>query len=533
MLPDLSKLLPEQRTQLALKIQGLSDFTLPELKYWNYSPCSRHTDQGTVSWCRDCGLIPRAHQRTGSAWLLTKKKALLADETGLGKTATLGLLIAMLKELGELENGRILVTCRAAAVRQWERELNRMLVGIRVVTALGSAKKRFETLSSDWDVIISGKEIFVRDWEAYNQVDLMAMFVDDCDELRHRKTRFAHAAKKIAAHTRWTVVANATPLAKDLRDLHSTSEMVGGRELFGSENRFMQTYTTQQKIQLPVRGGRMMTTKKVTGYINLNDFKAKLEPIALRRTASMLDDVDMPLVVPQTVFIELHPAQRQKYRELQEGVLKIIKSGRVSEVKMIEALQIWAKGMACCAGLPALGEDDGPQASAKMDWVMSKLNGDLEREKVLIFIHNIAMIKAAQVRLEAADIGYTTISGLDSSADRRNEAVQKFWDDDSCRVLLMTKAGTSSLNLQTARHLIYLDSIANPASMLQLLGRLKRQGSRFPTVYTHTLIASDTADEALLSKLELEAALMDTVWSDSNDLFQALDPETLLRMIAG
>lgn len=530
-IPDLSKLLPSERTALASRVQALNDFQLPSLKYFNSSPCADHDEVQT--WCRVCGIKPRAHQRVGSVWLYAKQKALLCDETGLGKTASIALVIAMLKETGNLDTHRAVVVCRAAAVKQWERELHRMLPLINTKASIGPAKKRLDTMRSDWDVLVTGKELFSRDWEAYNQLDLALLAIDDCDELRHRKTNFATVAKKVARHARWVIVANATPLAKALSDLHSTTEMVGGREVFGSETRFLNTYTVQKKIHVPMGNGRIRIEKKIQAYTNLDQFKALLQPMALRRTAADLDDVDMPAVVPQTVYLTLHPAQRQKYKELQDGILKIIKEGRLAEIKHLEALQIWAKGMAVCAGLPAIGEDDGPGASAKLDWVMDKIKGDLSSEKVLVFIHNLAMIKAAQSRLEAEGIDYVTISGLDSNYSRRNDAVQKFWDDDSCRVLLGTKAMTSSLNLQTARHLVFLDSIPNPASMLQVLGRIKRQGSKYQTVYAHTLVAVDTQDEALATKLEMEAALMDTIWDDANDLFQQLDSETLLQMIAG
>ncbi len=534
MLPDLSRLLPEQRTQLALQIQRLSDFDLPDLDYLNTSPCSVHSS--VVPWCRNCGLIPRAHQRVGAAWLYARGKGLLCDETGLGKTLTCAIVIAMLKQIGQLDHGRVVVACRAAAVKQWERELNRILPKIRVAAALGTAKQRLEIFYSDWEVMITGKELFRRDWEAYNQLDLVCFIIDDCDELRNHQTKFAHAAKLLAPHTRWTIVANATPLAKHLQQMHSTLEVIGGREIFGSKTRFLNTYTTQAVVRIPVhdKSGnitRFFTQRKITSYVNIGQFKQLLTPMAMRRTAAQLPDVDMPDVITNNVWLDMYPPQRAKYREIQDGILRIIKAGKLSEVTRLQALQIWGKGAMVCTGLPALGEDDGPEASSKLDWLMDKLEGDLEAEKVLVFVHNIAMLRAIQARFEDAEIGYVTVSGLDSNARRRDEAVQQFWNDPECRVMLGTRAMTSSLNLQVSRHIVFMDTIPNPASMMQVLGRIKRQGSKFQTVFAHVLLTRDSQEEAMLAKLEVEAALMDTVWDDSNDLFEPLDTETLLRLI--
>jgi SNF2 family DNA or RNA helicase len=526
-LPDLSKLLPGERTRLALRIQQAKDFDLPILKHWNYDPCSRHT---SVEYsCRDCGMLPKAHQRVGAAWLYTRGHALLADGTGVGKTLSIALSLAMLKEHGNL--GKSVVVCRAPAVKQWAKELNRMMPLVRTVAAEGNARKRLDLMLSDWEIYVIGRETFNRDNEAFDQLDITALVIDDVDSLRHRKNKIAVNLKRVARHAKYVYIANATPLQKKLVELHSTLEAIGGRELFGSETRFLNTYTVQQRIQLPVRGGRIMTTKKITGYQNLADFKQKLSPMALRRTPADLDDVDMPAIVPSTVWLELYPAQRAKYKEIQDGILKIIKSGKLSEMKTIEAVTIWMKAAATCTGLAALGEDDGPGTSSKLDWTLDKLQGDLADEKTLLFIHNLSMIRAAQARLDSAGIPYVTISGMDSNANRRNESVQRFWDDPSCKVLLGTQSLESSLNLQVARHLICLDLILNPARMTQLAGRISRQGSRFNTVYVHTLLNRDTQEEHYMQKLELESALIDHVWNSESELFEQLSPEVLMQMI--
>lgn len=530
-LPDLSKLMPEARTQLALKIQGLKDFTLPELKYWNAEPCLEHAEVQT--WCRRCGVIPLRHQRVGAAWLYARKKALLADSTGTGKTGNMALLIAILKEVGELDNGRVLVVCRAPAVSQWVQELNRMLPAIRTSGYQGTARQRLGIILTDWEVLVVGREVFNRDQKhgAFNNFDLTALLIDDVDSLRHRKNQISTSLKALANHVRYVVVANATPLGKHLKELRNTVDPIGGREVFGSETRFLNTYTVQEKVRIPVQGGRLMITKKHVAYQNIEQFKALLKPMVLRRTPADLDGSDMPAVVSSQVWLELHPAQRAKYKEIQEGVLKIIKSGKLADMKTIEALQIWMHAGACVTGLAALGEDDGVGTSSKLDWLMDKLDAELSEEKTLVFIHRINMLKAAQARLDAVGVKYVTISGLDSNPKRRAAAVQEFWDDPECKVMLGTSSLESSLNIQVARHLVCLDVIPNPSRMTQLAGRIARQGSRFSTVYVHTLMCVDTQEEALWSKLQLESALIDKIWDTESELFEQLPVEDLLRLI--
>lgn len=535
-IPDLSKLLPSERNTLARKVQALSDFELPKLRYFNSEPCSDHST--VQSWCRNCGIIPRAHQRVGSVWLYTRAKALLADSTGLGKTCSMALLIAMLKETGQLDNGRVLVVCRAPAVRQWVQELTRMLPLIKTEGYHGTARKRLDIVTGDWEVLVAGREIFNRDQKngAFNHVDLTALLIDDVDSLRNRKNQIAVRLKALAKHCRYVIIANATPLQKKLIELHSTLEPVGGSEVFGSKTRFENTYTVQKKIQIPIGKNADGTVKiridrQVTAYQNIDHFKQLLAPMALRRTPDMLDDVDMPAIVPNTVWLELHPAQRDKYKEIQRGILKIIKEGKLDQVKQIDALQIWAQAGAVCTSLTGIGEDDSAQASSKLDWVEDKLQGDFSEEKVLLFISRLNTVRAAQERMERLGIKYVTISGMDSNPNRRAAAVKQFWDDPECRVLVGTSSLESSLNLQVARHLIVLDQIPNPARMTQLAGRISRQGSKYKTVYVHTLLTTETQEEAYMRKIEMEQAVINTVWDTDSELFEQVDAATLLQLI--
>lgn len=530
--PSLSSISDEARLKLAYQIKTAPDFNLPELKYWNYSPCNKH-DSNTVG-CRECGLIPRAHQNVGSAWLYFRKKALLADSTGLGKTTSAALMIAMIAESGELEDNRIVVVCRAPAVKQWQHELNRMMPALNTVSALGSTKNRIKIYSSPWDIVVIGREMFIKDYEALENFRLNSLIVDDVDSLRNKKNRIAWAIKRIARNCPRVVIMNATPLHKRIQDLHSVLEPVGGREFLGSETAFLRTYTRQERVTIYAKGGRAVKQNKVTGYRNIEQFKTLIEPVVLRRTIDDVDDVSMPVLSPSTVWLDLHPAQKDKYKEIQDGVLKIIKSGKASEMKMLQALEIFQKGAATCSGLAAVGEDDLPGVnSSKLDWVMEQLTeGDFSDDKTVVFINTIKLVEAFQNRLNSAGIQNVTIWGKENNADVRSERVDRFWNDPECKVLVGTSALESSLNLQIARRMIMVDTLLNPARITQLSGRIQRDGSNHKTVYLHHLLTRDTQEEAYLDKLEAENALADAIWGTQSQIFEALTPLQLLQLIS-
>lgn len=259
-----------------------------------------------------------------------------------------------------------------------------------------------------------------------------------------------------------------------------------------------------------------------------------IQPFALRRTAADIEDVDLPAVISSNVYLELTPAQRSRYDELKEGVIQIVSDEGV-QVKQATALSKIHYGAKICTGLAALGEEDTPGTSVKLDWVMDKVgpDGDLGSEKVVIFLGYKTSIRALQARLDAVGVGYVTIWGDEPDKAKRAEAIEKFWTDPSCRVLLGTQAIEQSLNLQVANHLINVDMILNPARMEQLAGRIRRDGSAHTSVYVHNLLTLDTQEERYIPLLEREQALIDTVWDESSELFESLSPLALLTLISG
>lgn len=543
---DLSRLLEddERREAAAARVQVARDVALPELAYWNYLPCRRHrrwTDERGVEQqntpkpgCPECGLIHRQHQRVGATWLFLKKRALLADSVGTGKTLHAGTLIAMMKEAGELErNGRVLFVCRAPAIMQHRAELQRMMPSVAIDAAIGSKRKRIERYMGPWEVMVIGQQMFLQDYEALLQFDLSALIVDDVDALRNRSNRTAYALKKVAARTDRCVIMSGTPLQKKLHELHSVLEPIGGRELFGSEASFMRRYVrTEQITTYNSRNGRKITVPKIVGYKNLDDFKRLIGPMALRRTAADLQDVNLPTVIPSNVYLDLYPRQRAKYKELQRGVIEIVKK-EGSQVKHAESLAKLHYGAQICGGLASLGEEDGPETSVKLDWLMDKLTGDLEDEKVVVFMGYKTTIRAFQQRLRDADIDFETIWGEEPDKVARKASQDRFWKDSRCRVLMGTQAIEQSLNLQCARHLVNFDMILNPARMEQLAGRIRRDGSAYQHVFVHNLLTNDTQEQRYLPMLEKEQALIDNVWEEDSELFESLHPLALMQLITG
>ena len=458
-------------------------------------------------------------------------------------TPQIGALIALLLETGEVpQKGRVVIVPRSPALFQWYTELLRMMPSLNVIISRGTRNQRSNLYVGSWDVLLIGPEM-LRGKNGKGDIDFLKRFpiallvTDDVDQLRNdNDTSFALDSLGYLADR--YVIVSGTPLQKRLPELYNVLDGIGGERLFGSIDKFMSRYVRVQGVQsYDPKAHKDVTKKQIVGYRNLSDLKRRMAPIVLRRTAADLDDVTLPTINSEDVYLDLYPAQRARYQDLQRNVVRLIKEDGQNAQKHVTALSKIHYGAAICAGLTALDglDADLPGTSVKLDWIIDKVSpdGDLGEEKVVIFANLKNTVRALQARLSDEGVGFVTVWGEESKPAKRAEAQERFWTDPNCRVLIGTKAIEQSLNLQVSRHLINVDMILNPARMEQLAGRIRRDGSAYQHVFVHNLIASNTQEERYLAMIERESALSSHVWEENSELFKMISPLALLQLISG
>lgn len=125
------------------------------------------------------GRIMHAYQRAGTAFCASAKRALLADQPGLGKTLQ---TIATMVEAGV--EGDILVAAPSAAVAiTWPDELRKWLPGEEVVVVMGQGTRRHQILKDAFDQPRRGK----RRWFIVNLEMIRSKWIKPNKELRYPK----------------------------------------------------------------------------------------------------------------------------------------------------------------------------------------------------------------------------------------------------------------------------------------------------------------------------------------------------------
>ncbi len=84
--------------------------------------------------------------------------------------------------------------------------------------------------------------------------------------------------------------------------------------------------------------------------------------------------------------------------------------------------------------------------------------------------------------------------------EKREERVHEFQNNPKCRAIIMSNAGSTGLNLQSANTVINVDLPWNPAILEQRVVRAHRMGQKQP-VHVYMLVTEECIEERLLSTL--------------------------------
>lgn len=521
--------------EYAEKLRTAKDIAFPKLKYWNYNPCKSHDTPRPDCEYKLCGGDLFAHQKVGISWMYLKKRAILADLMGLGKTLQTFGLLALLKERGELGK-RAVIVCQTAAAMQWYEEAARWIPSIHVEAILSGMTRpqRIKRYAQSWEVLIVGYHSALKDGRILEKLACDVLITDDVDPILNHANRTHKLLETLSRYATRSIVINATIIQMQLQQLHAATMLTDGMNVFGPLGRFENRHVRREPVSIyNVSTGKSTTELQTTGYKNMVELKEKVTPMFLQRKYTDLHDAAMPMLMPpQDVWLEMYPEQRKRYQELQDSVKKLtIHTENGAQIKALDARLKVGYGQRICAGLQALGEPDGPQASIKLDWLTQKLQTDWSDQKVVVFIHNIASIEALERRLDAVGIHTAKIWGRDAKAINRKKEIDRFWSDPKCRVLMGTAAIERSLNLQCSNIMVFVDLFLNPARIAQTVGRVRRVGSTFDRVFVFNLLCADSQEERYKAVLSTRQALSDFVFSDTSDLFEQLSPTQLLELI--
>ncbi len=441
------------------------------------------------------------YQEDGMLHLAFAERAMLADEMGLGKTVQAIAACALLRERKGIE--RVLVVCPASLKTEWEEQV-RKFTRLPATVVFGPKHERANLYRRPSFFCLVNYEQVVRDLREINE--LLAphvVILDEAQRIKNWETKTAQAVKRLASP--YAFVLTGTPLENRIDEIYSITEFLDP-QVFGPLFRFNREF-----YQLDERG-------RPAGFRNLEELRRRIRPLMLRRRKDEVEE-QLPKRIDNNYFVEMGPAQLGPYQEYEAKAARLVAQAKKRPLTREEQERLlrWLSCMRMLCDTPYILD---PQIRAcpklaELERVFEDLAVRKDR-KALVFSEWERMLQLARDLAEKMGLGYAWHTGGMPQTRRRQE-INRFKDDDSCRLFLSTDSGGLGLNLQAASVVINLDLPWNPARLEQRIARAWRKHQRAP-VQVVNLVTEGSIEHRMLGTLETKRALADAVVDGRGDL---------------
>lgn len=458
------------------------------------------------------GRKPHKYQQRGVEWLLGHGGAGLFADPGTGKTGiTLRALLA-LKDSGVSERTLVIAPLRVAH-EVWPVEPEEWINGpwdrvreLKIVVLHGSKKDLL--LEQDADIFVINFEglKWLMEGNRFKKLGCDTLVVDESSKLRHTRTKRFKMLKPVLSTfaRRWILTGSPSP--KSYMDLFGQIYLLDlGRAL----GKYITHFRFEYFIPLDQLGWEWRLKEDSEKRI-----QKAVAPYIFRLDAK--DYLDLPEEIPNIIRVDLPPAARKVYKELEDELIT-----QLEDRKVVTAASQGAVAIKCAqvanGGLFHMAEDTNA-FTGKRTWAdlhTAKIEATLELIEelqgspclvVYDFKHDLSRLQTA-LRHEFGEGGFKGdlvpyIGG--GVGAKESAALIARWNRDELPVLLVHPQTVShGLNLQkgTARHIIWHSLTYDRELYDQLNRRLIRQGSRQDRVFIHSIVARDTIDEAKLTAL--------------------------------
>ena len=461
---------------------------------------------------------PFAHQVDGVRFGLNKKKFLLCDDQGLGKTKQIIDFVGCLEKTDTIN--KVLIVCGVNSLKyNWQSEIEThsnekgWVLGTRFRKTTGKAYEgstadkladlnnlpdcryiitNIETLRGGAEKISKSKYHFPvaeKLHELCKKGIISVIAFDECHKSKEPTTLQSRAMINVTA--KYMVAMSGTPLMNNPLDLYFPLHWLGYEP--HSFYQFKQHYCT-----LGGWGGT-----DVVGYKNLEEIRALMDEVMLRRLKTEV--LDLPEKIRKYEYVDMTPKQSQIYKEVYNGVMSELNKIKFSNNPL--AMMIRLRQATGCPSI--LSEHASIKDSAKMIRMIELVEEITSSNgKVIIFSNWSTVTDEAREVLKAYNPAYITGA---TKADERMKEVERFQNDDKCKVIIGTiGAMGTGLTLTAAQNVIFLDSPWNMALKAQAEDRAHRIGTK-GTVNIITLVCKNTIDERIEELVEKKGQISDAL----------------------
>ena len=451
---------------------------------------------------------PYKHQKIGVDYGLQLDRWLLGDEQGLGKTKQVIDIAVARKQLYGYKH--CLIVCGVNSLKwNWRNEVythsneEAHILGQRYQKngklVVKGSKEKIEDLDlllendlNSYFIItnvesLRNDEIVSRivNLTAQNSIQMIA--VDEIHKTKDAQSQQAKGLLKI--HADCEIAMTGTPLMNTPLDLYIIFKWLG----------YEKHSFYQFRNHHCVMGG--FGGYEIIGYKNLDELEDRLKDIMLRRRKEEV--LDLPEKTYVDEYVDMTPKQKLIYDEVTAAIKMNIDQISIAPNPLAELIR-----MRQATGYTGILSST-VQESAKLDRMEEIVDDAISNgRKVVIFSNWTQMTDVIYERV--SKYGVTAVTGQTSDFNRQS-AVNRFQEDDTCRIIIgTTGAMGTGLTLTAGTVEIFLDHPWNRALYDQAVDRCHRIGQN-NNITIYNLMCKNTIDERIWALVNEKGELSDTI----------------------
>lgn len=453
---------------------------------------------------------------------------LLADDVGLGKTISAGLIVSELMSRSRVS--KVLVVCPKLLGKQWQEELT---TKFDIPSQVAIGQDLIDAEPGELGAVITTYASARLHLEKIPQRRFEMLILDEAHKLRNLygvekapqvAVRFRKALEE--RRFRYVLMLTATPIHNRLWDIYSLVDLLtvarGHRNPFGTEGMFARKFIADKRDEARhlKASGKEEFRSIVYGYMS-----------RVRRGDAKLY---FPERIVQMHKVEPTDAELQLIRTIAGPIQKLNRLAQISILLALtsspEALMAQLNNMARNGTIPpelaeaVRGIVSGMSTSAKLKGLgvlVEKLKAENpERWRLVVFTGRIETQTTIQSFLETRGLKVGIING--SSSARNQETLTRFRKNPpDLHVIVSTEAGSEGVNLQVANVLVNYDLPWNPMIVEQRIGRVQRLASEHKNVSIFNIMLRGTFEEYIVGRLMEKLQMASHAIGDIEALLEA------------
>lgn len=425
---------------------------------------------------------PFTHQLDAARFLLEKKKAILADEMGGGKTTSA--IIASYNI-----PGKKLVVCPASLKLNWQKEI--LLVDSTAKIGIVNGKTITDLTGADWYII--NYDILSKHLTSILSTEFTSCIFDECHYIKSINNSGKPTAQRgkatlqITEKIPYCFMLTGTPITNKTKDIFNTLKAIN-HPLSQKWMPFSLRYCNAYKDRY---GWNM------DGSSNTNELHEKLKPFMMRRLKSEL--LELPEKIRSFVPVEINAKEYNRlfteYMAEREGMEKGLQLVKLNALRHLLAIQ---------------------KISATIEQIENI--AVCQDKQIVVFTCYEEVVKQITEKFPQAG----TITGSDST-EKRQQTVDDFQNKKINIVVCNIIAAGVGLTLTASDTVIFNDFDWTPANHAQAEDRIHRIGQNQKCNIYYMYADNAEMDRKLSLILEKKLANINQIIdNDSSNMFNEL-----------